>query len=612
MPRFEVTSPDGRRFEITAPEGATMQDAIAYAQKQFGGEQTSQAHSVQEPSAVASALRPPEMAARGFTESALETIGAVPELAAAGLRAVGLPSPQAGYYPEQLKKGWATVGRAISEPINRALGFTGPGGEPTGVFGPNEPSGTLERGAYGAGRGAADVGAFLAPGAAAAKLGQAGGLVQRAGQVMTAQPIMQTAAGAIGGATEAVTDSDLAGLGAALATPFVASGAVKAFAPVGKQLSAQEQRLADAAKKYGIKLTAGQETGSRPLQAMESTFQQLPFTGRKQEAIYDAQRAAFNKAALKTAGISADDASPETISHAFKTLGSKFDELIAKTPDIPVTRQFFDDINDVASEYVRRLPTNIAPVFQSYVDDINKIGANFSPTLQTPWKITGQEYKNISSDLRRAVRKTGEPDLKEALTGLLETIDDAMVRSVPKDVAPQWREVRNHYRNLLMIDKAMQGGTAAERASGNIPFGSFTQAVRSMDKGGYARGRGQLNELARVGDFLAPRIPNSGTPERTRMMQLLTGTGLGGGVGVVAGADPVVTALGMAGGFALPPAVQAAYGTRPIQAYMRNTMKGPDISSALLGKVFAGQELSAPQDENMRRKQMITAMMGGR
>ena len=36
MPRFEITSPDGRRFEITAPEGATQDQVLAYAQANFG------------------------------------------------------------------------------------------------------------------------------------------------------------------------------------------------------------------------------------------------------------------------------------------------------------------------------------------------------------------------------------------------------------------------------------------------------------------------------------------------------------------------------------------------------------------------------------------------
>ena len=36
MPRYEITSPDGRRFEVTAPEGATQNQVLAYAQANFG------------------------------------------------------------------------------------------------------------------------------------------------------------------------------------------------------------------------------------------------------------------------------------------------------------------------------------------------------------------------------------------------------------------------------------------------------------------------------------------------------------------------------------------------------------------------------------------------
>jgi hypothetical protein len=39
MPKFEITSPDGKLFEITAPEGATQADVLAYAQNQFAQKQ---------------------------------------------------------------------------------------------------------------------------------------------------------------------------------------------------------------------------------------------------------------------------------------------------------------------------------------------------------------------------------------------------------------------------------------------------------------------------------------------------------------------------------------------------------------------------------------------
>lgn len=35
MPRYEITSPDGKRFEVTAPDGASQEEVLAYAQSQF-------------------------------------------------------------------------------------------------------------------------------------------------------------------------------------------------------------------------------------------------------------------------------------------------------------------------------------------------------------------------------------------------------------------------------------------------------------------------------------------------------------------------------------------------------------------------------------------------
>lgn len=36
MPKFEITSPDGRLFEVTAPAGASQDEVLAYAQQNFG------------------------------------------------------------------------------------------------------------------------------------------------------------------------------------------------------------------------------------------------------------------------------------------------------------------------------------------------------------------------------------------------------------------------------------------------------------------------------------------------------------------------------------------------------------------------------------------------
>lgn len=36
MPKYEITSPDGKRFEVTAPDGASQEQVLSYAQQNFG------------------------------------------------------------------------------------------------------------------------------------------------------------------------------------------------------------------------------------------------------------------------------------------------------------------------------------------------------------------------------------------------------------------------------------------------------------------------------------------------------------------------------------------------------------------------------------------------
>jgi hypothetical protein len=540
------------------------------------------------------AMKGVEAGSKGFAESILETIGAVPELASAAYRAVGIPAPEAGYYPKALKEGWSSLGRTVSAPLNALAGD----------MGSQEQSG-FERAAYGAGRGLGDVATFAVPGMAAAKLGQAGGLAQRSGAALAANPAMQGVAGATGGAVQEMTESPAAGIAASLAVPSVFGAARKVITPVASQLTPEEGRLAALAEGMGIRLTPGQATGSRPLQTAESVLGQLPFSANKQKAIYDAQRQAFNSEVLSKAGVKADRASPEVMDDAFSVLGNKFDNLAAQTT-VNVDQQLFNQVDDVAREYGRRLPTDVAPVFQSYVDDLKTMQAALTAPGTQAVQIPGQEFQNITSGLKRAARGAqSRPELQKALNELSSTIDDAMTRSATPEVAAGWNEARREYRNLLVIDKAMSGGTAADRTSGNIPFGGFTQAVRQQDKSGFARGRGELNDLARVGDFLASKIPDSGTAGRSYIQGLLTGSPVAGAGGAaLLGAEPVTAITTAALGYGIPPLAQALMNSRAGQAYLRNqaipATMSPQQRNQLLAKILAGRSLDAFDQEYPR------------
>jgi hypothetical protein len=381
---------------------------------------------------------------------------------------------------------------------------------------------------------------------------------------------MSEAAGQATAGTKYEQPARIAAALAGGAIPSMATGAGRKLAsPIKNQLSAEENRIAEVAKKEGISLMPGQQTGSRPLQAVESTLNQLPFSSAPQRAAYEAQRKQFNAAVLKRAGIEADTAAPEVISSGFTNLGKKFDDLIDRTPELKVTPEFGEKIKAVSTKYGRRLETNVAPVFNSYVDDINNAVKAAAKRGQDVY-IDSKTYKNISSDLRTAARTNSKNiPLRDALLGLKNSFDDLLEAGAGNKIASEWKSVRNNYRNLLIIDDAMKGGTQADIVAANIPFGSFKQSVLNSDKAGWNRNPGELKDLARVGAFLSSKIPDSGTTERAFYQKMLANPVpalVGAGAGVATGILPAKLAAALV----VPPALQKAMNSKAGKAYLTN------------------------------------------
>ena len=68
MPKYEITSPDGKRFEVTAPEGATQEQVLSYAQSKFAETPTAQPAQPAEPSSME---RLGKAAVGGFMQSSI-------------------------------------------------------------------------------------------------------------------------------------------------------------------------------------------------------------------------------------------------------------------------------------------------------------------------------------------------------------------------------------------------------------------------------------------------------------------------------------------------------------------------------------------------------------
>lgn len=551
MPDFEITSPDGRKFVITAPAGATQDQVLAYAQQNMGAAPAAPA--VSQRSALEQAVAIPGQAAAGFNDRLADVLGAPVDLIGRGARAIGIP------VPEDAIGSSASIQRGI-----RSITGEAP-----------KPQGTLEEAAYGAGRGAVDAATMLVPAAGAARLAQAGSVTARVGAQAAALPGLQVGAAAAGGAVSEATDSPLAGVATALALPLGAAGAARLISPVQNTLSPARAALVAAAEREGIPLSAGQATGSRVLQNMEGSFAQLPGTAGAEAAFAQQQAGAFNRAVLRRAGIDADNAGPDVINAARTEIGGRIGEIAGRNSlrvdDALVNR--LASIEDDVSRYA--LPEIVAPVKAR----ISQVLAQIDENGQVP----GQFYREMDTALGRAM-KTDNGDLRNALGDLRTALREGMDASMSGPEAEAFHLARRQYANLKVAEGAV-GGAGAGAAEGNISPLALRGAVNKSTGNEYVSGRGDLNELARIGQGVLRAPPDSGTAGRAQMNQLLTGNGFsagGAGVGALIG-GPIGAVVGSATGNLLPAGVRAVYTNPLMQTYLRNQAVRPGVRDAITG-----------------------------
>ncbi len=519
--------------------------------------------------------------AQGFNDTVADYAGAPVDAIAWGARKLGVPVNDPVGGSASIKKGLdyvATLPGRISDAVsNRSLDPLSE--DRTARF---DAVTTGEKAAHGVGSGVANALGIMVPAAAIANTARAGTTTQGVANVLRTQPVTQAVSAGVGGAVGEATDNPWLGLAAGLAVPVAASVGRGAISPVTNRLASQERNLVAAADREGIALTPAQRTGSTTLQTVERTMASMPLASGPMQGAFNEQRGQFNAAALKRAGVTATDASPATLETAFKQAGQTFDDLAARTT-VKADGKFVSDVAATANDYGRRLPTDIAPVFKSYMEDL-------APLLQaagTPGanpQLAGDVYQNIRSSLSKRIRTSKDPDLREALGGLVEALDGAVERSTSGALREEWQTARREYQALMTVDKAMQGGTQTDRAAANIPFGALKGAVAQGDRGGFSRGRGQLNEVARIGDYLANKVPDSGTVPRGVVANALTGGALFGG-GVASGVGLPAAAAG-----ALSPyLISKLYNSAAGRAYLTNQLAGRTNYGAQIGGAAARQ-----------------------
>jgi hypothetical protein len=421
-------------------------------------------------------------------------------------------------------------------------------------------------------------------------IGGHAGLGRRALTQVLAPGLASEAGGQLTKGTAAEPYARVAG---ALAGSVVPSAVSRAITPL--PINAERAAAVNTLRNEGVTdLTAGQVTGRKPLQYLEAE--------RGQGAnLVESQAEQFTSAALRRVGVDANRATPEVIDTAFTRIGQQFDDLAARNT-LKTDNQLVQDLGNVVTDYAGLVPNSMrAPIVKNVVDDIVTSATQQAARGQG---IGGEAYQALRSRLEKAARSAGsDPQLAEALRGIRTSLDDAMERSIQAsgnhaDLGA-WRDARNKYRNMLVIEQAATGAGEGAAAGLISPAKLREATVSKQGRRNYARGNGDFSDLARSGVQTMSPLPNSGTPGRISAQNLGMGVSslLGGGAAYSAGGgDPTTAAAGAVVGALLPRGIGRAATSRAGRAYLGNQVAAPMLNNltpqqtAIINALMAGRQ----------------------
>lgn len=344
-------------------------------------------------------------------------------------------------------------------------------------------------------------------------------------------------------------------LGGAVAGPGLARFPSKLITP--NPISAERMAAVNVLKSEGVELPASMVTGSKILKAAESELGGAKFDAAVTRMNEQFTAAAINKLSDKAGVRGAKGWTPEVLNAAEDNVGAVFNTVATRNPIIPLDNKAVTSLRSVADDF-EALTGAKSPLLERFIKQIQNTG-------QKP-AISGESYQAISSDIARYARAAQQPELKFALQDTRSALDSAVERGLlslgNRGDLDLWRQARRDWRNMMVLTRAVGGSTDAS-SKGFITPAKLQQAIDSMKRGDYARGRGEFSELARAGNMTMKPFQDSGTPSRVRAMALPAAAGAvaGGGFGAIPAA-----ALGMAS----PYLAGRALMSNPMQRYLTN------------------------------------------
>lgn len=416
-----------------------------------------------------------------------------------------------------------------------------------------------------------------------------GSLASRAARVAVPALMSETA----GQITEGTPYEPFARAGGAIvggmSTPLMSRVATPAPA------SAERARQVANLEGQGVTaLTAGQRTGSGRIRSLEDASNLIPFGGGRAGALQDQARRQFNQAALRQAGINADEATGPVLNQAFADLGREY-QALGQAINVRPDRAFINRLQGIVNRYIADTPaTDRVPRIAGLLDD-----------LRGRQSLAGSQFTTYISELKRAERGLkNNPVAQRSLRDIITTLEAQAIRSAPQQVRGQlrnqMRDLNRRYRNMAIIEDAVTRGAGESAAQGMITPASLKAAIKKRSPREYSRERTPLAELAKAGEGVLRPLSSSGTAERNLAVGMLNPfTGGAGGLGVATASGAMDPVTGFLMGAVTPMMLSRALMSRPGQAYLGNqavtgTLPPNYMASALAPYLLNKDDQNAP------------------
>ncbi len=375
-----------------------------------------------------------------------------------------------------------------------------------------------------------------------------------------------------------------------------AAATTRAVTPVRPVTTPERGRLVTQLEAEGVPLTAGERTGSKPLQKTEQMLGQLPGSAGGVAEDVATQQRAVNSAVASRAGLATDTLTPDVLNNHMRTLGTEIGNLAANN-NMQLPTPFLQQIGQIRQN-LRYMKSDAAQEIGARLDqlrDMITVDPAGNPVL------AGPHYQTLMSELRDAI--TGaEGTSRRSMIDLRDRLRTQMEASMSPQDAARWRELNRFYANGAVIQDAM-GGAGAGTAEGNISLLQLRGAInRSLGSDAYAKGYGDLNDLARAGQTVLRKPPDSGTPQGSFVNKLLSGgaiTGAGAG-SYLLGGGPMGAMMGAAAPVVMPWAIGAAMRSRPGQAYLTNQLTR-NVDPRIVAAVVQAADQETERNRLMRR-----------